>query len=139
MARDMLLAHPQPEGLHILPTARDPKSNLALSSRNVYLSLAESVYAPCLFNALTAGKAAWEKGGTREDVIAVASQSIVRAQREAEEKDSVEIKFDYVELCDAETFEMPMGRDEEQAYILSGAIWIGKTRLIDNLILGNAS
>src|ERR1700761_4578141 len=103
MAKDMLLAHPQPEGLHILPTARDPNSNLALSSRNVYLSPTESLYAPCLFNALAAGKTTWEKGGTREDVIAVASQSIIQAQREGREKDSVEIRLDYVELCDAET------------------------------------
>ncbi len=61
----------------------------------------------------------------------------------------VEIKLDYIEMNDPETFDVipddvsrktweAEGR-EGRPVILSGAMWVGetKTRLIDNIILGD--
>jgi len=56
-------------------------------------------------------------------------------------KRGVEIRVDYVELNNPDTFGVL--RDEQVQHadgtpvILSGAVWFGRTRLIDNIILGN--
>lgn len=62
------------------------------------------------------------------------------------------IKLDYIEMNDPVSFEVlpnsttrssweadedGVGRDNERPVILSGALWVGKTRLIDNIILGD--
>jgi pantoate--beta-alanine ligase len=55
-------------------------------------------------------------------------------------EDGVEIRLDYVELCDADEFEAhvsPPRDTETKMYVLSGAMWVGKTRLIDNILLYN--
>ena len=61
------------------------------------------------------------------------------------ERRGVEIRVDYVEMNDSDSFEV-LGEDEQRvgrsdgapaAVILSGAVWFGRTRLIDNMILGD--
>jgi pantoate--beta-alanine ligase len=56
----------------------------------------------------------------------------------------LDIKLDYVEMNDPATFNvLSQGAtredDGDDAVILSGAMWVGKTRLIDNIILGDTS
>jgi pantoate--beta-alanine ligase len=56
----------------------------------------------------------------------------------------LDIKLDYVEMNDPATFNvLSQGATQEDngydAVILSGAMWVGKTRLIDNIILGDTS
>jgi pantoate--beta-alanine ligase len=57
------------------------------------------------------------------------------------EKNSVEIRVDYVEMNDPDTFEVlgdeRVQRSDGAPAIISGAVWFGRTRLIDNMILGN--
>jgi pantoate--beta-alanine ligase len=66
----------------------------------------------------------------------------LEAAREEGEKRGVEIRVDYVEMNDPDTFEV-LGDEQVQQrsdgapVILSGAVWFGRTRLIDNMILGN--
>ena len=67
--------------------------------------------------------------------------------KEARDK-NVNISLDYIDMNDADSFEVigdgevivgtrrREGRERE-AVILSGAIWVGKTRLIDNVVLGD--
>jgi len=57
-------------------------------------------------------------------------------------KAGVEVKLDYVELNDSDSFEVVGGGQTKVDYwtrpvLLSGALWVGRTRLIDNLILGD--
>ena len=74
-----------------------------------------------------------------------AAFDLVESRRQEAEAEQVTVKLDYVELNDSVNFE-PL-RDEEtsrssgehRAVLLSGAMWVGKTRLIDNLILGNVA
>jgi pantoate--beta-alanine ligase len=65
----------------------------------------------------------------------------LEAAREEGEKRGVEIRVDYVEMNDPDNFEI-LGDEQVQRsdcapVILSGAVWFGRTRLIDNMILGN--
>ena len=69
LVSDLLLPNPTPERLHIIPTTRDPKSGLALSSRNAYLSAAELERAPALYAALRAAQNAWASGANKHKCL----------------------------------------------------------------------
>ena len=77
------------------------------------------------------------------DCVARAAGVIEEKRRELGEK--VDLRLDYVEMNDPETFDvLPEGMSrtqwsadvEDRPVILSGAMWVGKTRLIDNIVLG---
>ncbi|ORY25324.1 putative PAN6 Pantoate-beta-alanine ligase [Naematelia encephala] len=144
MLSDLLLNHPTPDNLHILPTTRDPQTHLALSSRNAYLSPSELRVAPVLHQALSAARQVFltcsssSEGTTGEEMISAASQ-IVSAQQEALEAEgsSVDLRLDYIEVFDKHTFEPVRGPvEKDREMVVAGALWVGRTRLIDNLLLG---
>ncbi|KAI0697817.1 Pantoate-beta-alanine ligase [Cerioporus squamosus] len=144
MTRDLLLSHPEPENLFIVPTARDPKTSLALSSRNAYLTEHERENAaPTLYAALDAAKSAWEAGAPKAECISRA-YAVVK-QKKTDLGDTVDLRLDYIEMNDPESFDELDGRvsraewEAESAarpVVLSGAMYVGKTRLIDNIVLG---
>jgi len=154
MTRDLLLSHPSPENLCIVPTARDPKTSLALSSRNAYLTARErELAAPALHAALQAGKRAWNAGKSKADCLRTANTLIAetaeRFRDPANGEEQIVIKPDYIEMNDPETFDVlpaSVTRDEWEGgeggegrpVIFSGAMWVGRTRLIDNVILGHS-
>ncbi|KAI0321897.1 Pantoate-beta-alanine ligase [Amylostereum chailletii] len=142
MVSDLLVPHPTPDRLHIVPTARDPTTGLALSSRNAYLTDAERRRAPVVYAALQAAGRAWDSGASKRDSLQPALKMLADVRRDAM-AEGVEIKPDYIELNDPETFEV-LGdaetkdtRGTGRPVVLSGAVWVGRTRLIDNLILGD--
>jgi pantoate--beta-alanine ligase len=127
--------------LHIIPTTRDPVDGLALSSRNAYLTPAERQLAPALYAALQGAAQEWANGATKQETIQHALEQL-EAVKERGEGHGVQIRVDYIEMNDPETFE-PLGDEQGQRpdgapAILSGAVWFGRTRIIDNIILGNA-
>jgi pantoate--beta-alanine ligase len=148
LTRDLLFSHPTPSSLHIVPTARNILSGLALSSRNAYLTPDElEVAGGTLYKALRTAQDAWVIGERKGECVRRARGVI---EDLADDKETIErgitVKLDYVEMNDADSFAdiadgEVMGNTseggEKEAVILSGAIWIGKTRLIDNIILGN--
>src|SRR6266550_2466576 len=140
LCRDLLLAHPEPDHLHIIPTTRDPTDGLALSSRNMYLSTSERRFAPTLYEALLLAEQAWDQGRTTSESIEEAIQLIQsRVQTANESPERVGMKLDYVEMNDTETFdklEDSRTMSDGDDIILSGALWVGKTRLIDNILIG---
>lgn len=136
--QDLLSSHPLPENLHILPTTRDKDSGLALSSRNEYLSAEERLVAPVLQRALNAARTAWEGGASGASMIETANKVVADEQeRIKREGSTVDLKPDYFEVFDRQTFapfrDAPTADDK---LVISGAVWCGKTRLIDNLLLG---
>ncbi|KIY70589.1 Pantoate-beta-alanine ligase [Cylindrobasidium torrendii FP15055 ss-10] len=141
MVRDTLLSHPTPENLHIVPTARDEVDGLALSSRNAYLSPAGRRVAPTLYAALQIAKTAWEEGCTKQECVRRAIHHVEQKRDEA--APDVVVKADYIELNNSDTFEVipddaVAAKDGvAKPVLLSGAMWVDKTRLIDNIILGN--
>jgi pantoate--beta-alanine ligase len=127
--------------LHIIPTARDPSSGLALSSRNAHLTPDGRKVAPTLYQALKAADNAWRNGCTKEECIEAATDVFENSKRKAQmEGLDVEMRLDYVELNYSQTFDVLDAHTRESGIdsdpvILSGALWVDKTRLIDNIIL----
>ncbi|KAF8141493.1 Pantoate-beta-alanine ligase [Boletus edulis] len=139
MCRDLLLPHPDPDHLHIVPTKRDPLDGLALSSRNAYLSAEERSVANTLYRALQAAESEWTAGKTKDASIRAAEDLAAGAVKEAVMR-GIEMRLDYIEMNNASTFEVLDGQSQRQPVggapvVLSGAVWVGKTRLIDNIVL----
>ena len=101
-------------------------SGLARSSRNAYLSDTEKQQALCLSRSLRKAEAAY--AGGEKNVAALLK--IVRDELAAEPAADVE----YVELYDFPTLE-PIETVEKES-LMAMAVRIGKTRLIDNIIIG---
>jgi pantoate--beta-alanine ligase len=106
----------------VCPIVREP-DGLALSSRNAYLNADERRAATVLHRALEAARAQLA-AGVRD---ALQLQNTMRKVIAAESLASV----DYAEIVDADAFE-PIMRITRPSYVLL-AVYIGKTRLIDNL------
>jgi len=138
MCSDLLLSHPEPKNLHIVPTERDTVDNLALSSRNAYLGPGERKVANTLYCALSLAKESWETGLSKSECVAGSKELVENARAKA----GVEMRLDYIELNDSDSFEVVGDGETNMSYgtrpvLLSGALWVGRTRLIDNLILGD--
>ncbi len=107
-----------------VPTVREP-DGLALSSRNAYLSPAERAAAPGLYHALRAGERSVAEG--ERDPARVAA-TIRRALA-----GSPALVVDYVAVRRADDLaEVP---EIAGPTALAGAVRVGRTRLIDNLIV----
>jgi pantoate--beta-alanine ligase len=112
----------------VCPIVREA-DGLALSSRNAYLSLEERKAATALHRALTAAQSELA-AGVRD---AAQLQAVMRRIIEAELLATV----DYAEIVSADTFE-PVVRVARSCYAVL-AVFVGKTRLIDNLLIEPAS
>ncbi len=123
MVRDMLF----PLEIVVCPTVREP-DGLALSSRNAYLSAAERKQALSLSAALRWAAETVRAGRTE-------AAGLVREMRSRIEA-SGPCEIDYIEIVDADSLE-PRSR-VEGACLIALAVRIGKTRLIDNVIVDAA-
>lgn len=101
------------------------EDGLAKSSRNTYLSAEERKAALCLSRGLNKGKAAVEAG----EIDAEKVKAIITAEIEAEPLS----RIDYVEIVDWNNLE-PVS-STEGSILAAVAVYIGKTRLIDNFII----
>jgi pantoate--beta-alanine ligase len=135
------MSYPSPENVHIVPTAREPDSGLALSSRNRYLSEAEKVFAPTLYKALKIAETRWDGGASKKECISTAVDFIHATSKNAD-KDGVYMKLDYIEMNDSDSFDVldenshrNSSATRRNPVILSGAVMVGKTRVIDNILL----
>ena len=111
--------------LVVAPTVREA-DGLAMSSRNAYLSAAERAAAPVVYQALSRAEELYVSG--QRDAVALVAAA--RAVLEAEPLVAVE----YVELVEPETLD-PVAEPGVEA-MLTVAIRLGTTRLIDNILLG---
>jgi pantoate--beta-alanine ligase len=106
----------------VCPIVRET-DGLAMSSRNAYLSGDERKAASVLHRALDAARKELASGVRDALQLQTVLQGMLSAERLA--------TVDYVEIVDAESFE-PVVRVSSACYVLL-AVFIGKTRLIDNL------
>jgi pantoate--beta-alanine ligase len=104
------------------PTVRE-RDGLALSSRNQYLSTEERSQAPIIRHALL------EAARTPE----TSARKILTAVREKIESASL-ARIDYAELVGADDLQPRL--TIEPRSLLAVAVFFGKTRLIDNILLG---
>jgi pantoate--beta-alanine ligase len=109
----------------VCPIVREP-DGLALSSRNVYLDAEQRKAATVLHRALNAAGAAYGKGereaGKLREIMkeTLAKEPLARMQ--------------YVSCADYDTLQEL--EEVKGKTLLSMAVFFGKTRLIDNLVLG---
>ena len=120
MTRDLNL----PVDVIVCPTVRQT-DGLAMSSRNKYLEGADRQAATVLFLALNAAKKAYE-GGERD------AKALRRKRKEVLESEP-RVKMQYVSCADYYTLE-ELDVVKGKA-LLSMAVMLGKTRLIDNFVL----
>jgi len=113
-----------PNEIVACPTVREP-DGLAVSSRNVYLSAAEREQATALYRALSAGRAAFQAGQRDPAAVEAAARDLL--------EDVPGVEPDYVALVEEATFEP--AKQAEPGQVLAAAARVGRTRLIDNVIL----
>ena len=116
--------------LEIVPVATVREvDGLAMSSRNAYLSPEERQWALALSRALqSAGQCAREGARTTAQLAGAARTVLERTPG---------VEIEYVEAVDAETLQ-PMEK-LDRAVLVAIAARVGKTRLIDNVVLTPAS
>ena len=106
-----------------VPTVREA-DGLALSSRNQNLNREERLIAPLLSRALQKAEALISAGLTRTDEIKKESLHVF--------DEYPEIRVEYLEIVDPENM-VPVAQITGRVRV-AGAMWIGKTRLIDNVL-----
>ena len=107
-----------------VPTVRE-KDGLALSSRNSYLSPKERLQAQSLYRALVQAQILIKKGERRSTVILTQMKKVIKKSSLA--------KIDYVRCVNAKTLQ-PVDHLEGNI-LIALAVFIGKTRLIDNVLI----
>jgi len=112
-----------PIRLVVCDTVRDP-DGLALSSRNSYLSASERKLAVSLSQALFAARA--RVAGGQRDPVTLERETRARLEEEG-------FAVDYVKAVDCETMQRP--QQVCPGVALAAAVRLGKTRLIDNVVL----
>jgi len=108
----------------VLPTLRD-KDGLAMSSRNIYLNKNERKHALSLYKSLHSARGLIQKGER-------SPERVIRAIRKMIAIDKAP-RIDYISIVDPDTL-MPLDKITNNSLIIL-AVWIGKTRLIDNVIV----
>lgn len=110
----------------VLPTVRE-QSGLALSSRNAYLTDEQRSAAGVIYRALSQAKEVYMEGERNPKRMA----EVVRAQVEAEPL----ARLEYVGVVDAESMEKFDRIPEDRPVLIALAARVGKTRLIDNVVI----
>jgi len=107
-----------------VPTVREP-DGLAMSSRNIYLNPQQRQAAVVLYQALSLAQQLWLQGEKDAEHLRQKMTGLIQKQPLA--------TIEYVSVADAETLdELDTVRSPA---LVSLAVKIGKTRLIDNVVL----
>jgi pantoate--beta-alanine ligase len=108
----------------VCPIVREP-DGLALSSRNKYLNPEQRQAATVLYRALSKARIAYEAGERDADILRQIVGQTIASEPLAE--------LQYVSCADCDTLE-ELNTVSDKA-LLSMAVYVGKTRLIDNFVL----
>jgi pantoate--beta-alanine ligase len=107
-----------------MPIVREA-DGLAMSSRNTYLNPEERAAALVLVKSLEAAKSQIDGGERRAEIILVKMRAMIGREPLA--------RIDYVEAVDTETLD-PV-QEIGEGTLIALAVYIGATRLIDNMIV----
>ena len=114
-----------------VPTVREP-DGLAMSSRNRHLNADERRVAVCLYAALS--EAARRITSGERDVRAILDAAAARMQYVVSAfSRTVDVKIEYLDIVDPATMQ-PVERVAAPVRV-AGAVWVGSTRLIDNVLV----
>jgi pantoate--beta-alanine ligase len=103
-----------------------------------YLSPEERAAAPTLYRALSAIQAEYERAGGEP----VAASQLVQSAMEVLDTEPLFTHVDYISIADPDSFQelttvksSGVAGDVANAAVVSAAVQIGKTRLLDNILL----
>jgi pantoate--beta-alanine ligase len=116
-----------PVRIKVMPTVRE-RDGLAMSSRNLYLGREERQDASILYKALDAANQAVKRGERKASRVRNLIRGIIQKKRS--------VKIDYIEVVDMQELR-PLDKIRNDT-LIAVAARIGKTRLIDNIILKRA-
>lgn len=102
------------------------KDGLAMSSRNVYLSEQERISALSLYQSLKLAKTLIDGGSKNTKPIVNSMKKLINKHPS--------VKIDYVECLDADSL-IPLTTLKPKKTLFALAVFVGKTRLIDNMVL----
>jgi len=108
----------------VVPTQREP-DGLAMSSRNVYLSPEERQAAVVLWRSMNLARGLWQKGERNAEKMRNEMVALIKKEPLA--------RVDYVSIADTRTLD-ELSQIKGTA-LVSMAVYVGKTRLIDNMTL----
>lgn len=114
-----------PTDVIVCPTVREA-DGLAMSSRNAHLDRTERRAATVLYRALRAAAQTHAQGGRDAAILRARMEEVLGGEPLA--------RVQYVSVADPETLEELTGPADRA--LLSLAVFLGKTRLIDNVIVG---
>ncbi len=110
----------------VVPTHREP-DGLAMSSRNVYLNTEERQAALVLWKSLSLARQLWSGQERSTEVVKEQMAALIGKEPLA--------RIDYVSIADAETLEELV--EIRGNALVSLAVYVGRTRLIDNITLSS--
>jgi pantoate--beta-alanine ligase len=122
MVRDLNI----PVAVIVAATVREV-DGLALSSRNSYLTPEQRAVAPVIFRALSEAQSRFDAGERDAEALRAAIRRIIADEPQAQ--------IDYVSAADPQTLRELQTVGGEA--LVSVAVRLGATRLIDNIVLGN--
>lgn len=120
MIRDLNL----PININVVPTVRD-KDGLALSSRNIFLSIQERTQALNLYQSLLLAKKLIREGNKNVEFIKIEMKNYLQKYEL--------LRLDYIEICNPEDLSLLKVVSKKTVILI--AAYVGKTRLIDNIII----
>eukprot|EP00126_Sphaerothecum_destruens_P003700 Sdes_comp17473_c0_seq2m6711 len=109
----------------VIETTRE-LDGLAMSSRNVYLSPEQRKPGLVLYKALKHSQSLFERGQRKRDVLLKEARDIIEKE--------TRVRLQYLSINHAETLETVPETIADVCF-MSGAILVGQTRLIDNVLL----
>lgn len=133
MIRDLHI----PTVMHICPTVRE-KDGLAMSSRNVYLNESQRKHSLVLYQALKSMEKAYKEGTRDVSVLMkIGTQMIQNVSAQvAKTEDDWALELDYLAINSNDDLSPLTDTIPNEGCVISVAVRVGKTRLIDNLCLG---
>lgn len=115
--------------LTVGPTVRE-QDGLALSSRNIYLTPTDRRRASCLYRSLSAVADAYTRRGERNSAVLIGiARDILLDQG---------VEIEYVSIADMINLKEVDVVPENQEIVVSAAIRLGATRILDNIILNGS-
>jgi pantoate--beta-alanine ligase len=114
--------------IKVMPIVRE-KDGLAMSSRNVYLNREEHVQAQALYESLKLAKELVKNGEMDSWKIIHKMKQVINKQADA--------RIDYIKIVD--TRDLKDIKKVSGEALIAIAVWIGKTRLIDNIVIKTRS
>jgi pantoate--beta-alanine ligase len=110
----------------VVPTHREP-DGLAMSSRNVYLNTEERQAALILWKSLSLARQLWSEQERRPESVKQQMAALIQKEPLA--------RIDYISIAAPETLE-ELAEIRRNA-LVSLAVYVGRTRLIDNITLSS--